>query len=171
MKKIAKWIILFLLIVLNLLFLDGKKEGLSQSREKTHKPEMIKRDPFALPSGVRLRSQGDTPQEVKSNPTPSISKEILPQETVSKEVPLKLKAILITDSIRLATINQTIVQEGDFVQEEKISEIHSDRVILVKGGKTRTLLLDQSPVKLVVEQPSFSPFPLKREVEEIGGIR
>lgn len=158
MKKLVKWVMVFLWIVLNLFFLDGGKESLSQSQEKFHRPEMIKRDPFALPSGVRPRSQGETSREVKPNPIQSISKETLPQEPLIRETPLKLKAILITDSLRLATINQTIVQEGDFIQEEKISEIHSDRVILIKGGKTRTLFLDQSPVKLKVEQPSSSFF-------------
>ncbi len=154
MKAFFKWGMIYLLIGMNLLFLKGNKEALSQTRGKILSKESIRRDPFALPSGVRPRSQGETPREVRSTPTPSIKKEVPSEETLPAENPLKLKALLISDSIRLATIGQTIVQEGDFIGGEKVLEIRSDGVILIKEGKTRTLRLEQSPVKLKVEEPS-----------------
>jgi hypothetical protein len=68
------------------------------------------------------------------------------------ETPLKLKAILISDHIRLASIDRSIVTVGDLVNDEKVLEIRPDRVILGKEGKKRTLVLDQSPIKLTVEE-------------------
>jgi len=45
-----------------------------------------------------------------------------------------------------------IVSIGDSIRDEKVVEIKPDRVILEKGGKKRTILLDQSPLKLTVEE-------------------
>jgi type II secretory pathway component PulC len=67
------------------------------------------------------------------------------------ESSLKLKAVLISDRIQLASIDRSIVTVGDLVNGEKVLEIRSDRVILEKEGKKRTILLDQSPVKITVE--------------------
>ena len=66
--------------------------------------------------------------------------------------PLKVKAILISDRIRLALIDRHIVTVGDSIQDEKVLEIKTDRVILGKGDQKRTLLLSQSPVLLTVEE-------------------
>jgi len=104
-----------------------------------------RRDPFFLPSGVRLLSKEISVQENKK--IPQATEEVKPIE-----VPLKLKAILIGDHVRLASIDRSIVSIGDFINGEKVLEIRSDRVILEKEGKKRTLVLDQSPIKLTVEE-------------------
>ena len=103
-----------------------------------------RKDPFSLPSGVRLLSKESPVQEDKRLQPIA---EIKPVET-----PLKLKAILISDHIRLASIDRSIVTVGDLINDEKVLEIRPDRVILGKEGKKRTLLLDQSPIKLTVEE-------------------
>ncbi len=98
------------------------------------------RDPFALPPGARLLSKEKTTsgtQEVSS-------KNISPPS-------LKISAILISDRVRLASIDRHIVTVGDSIHDEKVLEIKNDRVILGKGDKTRILLLSQSPVQLTVE--------------------
>jgi hypothetical protein len=64
---------------------------------------------------------------------------------------LKVKAILISDRIRLASVDRYIVTVGDSIRDEKILEIRDDRVILGKGNNIRTLLLYQSPVQITVE--------------------
>jgi len=101
----------------------------------------IRRDPFALPLGVRLLSKGDTT---------SGTQEVSPTDISSPS--LKVNAILISDRIRLASIGQHIVTVGDSIHDEKILEIKNDRVILGKGDKKRTLLLSQSPVQVKVEE-------------------
>jgi hypothetical protein len=105
------------------------------------------RDPFLLPSGVRLISKMDTTLGTKETLIKMGSKqnEILPS-------PLKVKAILISDRIRLALIDRHIVKVGDPIQDEKVLEIKTDRIILGKGDQKRTLLLSQSPVLLTVEE-------------------
>ncbi len=109
-----------------------------------------RKDPFSLPSGVRLLSQ-EVPVAQADKKLASIP-EIKPAEIKPVEVPLKLKAILITDHIRLASIDRSIVSIGDFINGEKVLEIRPDRVVLEKEGKKRTLVLDQSPIKLTVEE-------------------
>ena len=105
------------------------------------------RDPFLLPAGVRLLSKIDTASGTKGIPSKTEGKpdDMLPS-------PLKVKAILISDHVRLALIDRHIVTVGDSIQDEKVLEIKTDRVILGKGDQKRTLLLSQSPVLLNVEE-------------------
>ena len=102
------------------------------------------RDPFVLPPGIHLLSKSDTNSVAKGG---SSTTEIKPMD-----IPLKVNAILISDRIRLASIDQHIVTVGDSIHDEKILEIKNDQVILGKGDKKRTLLLSQSPVRLTVEE-------------------
>ena len=105
------------------------------------------RDPFLLPSGVRLLSKIDTASGAKGIPSKTEGKpnDILPS-------PLKVKTILISDHVRLALIDRHIVKVGDSIHDEKVLEIRTDRVILGKGDQKRTLLLSQSPVLLTIEE-------------------
>ncbi|MCJ7704806.1 MAG: hypothetical protein MUO28_04615 [Desulfobacterales bacterium] len=118
----------------------------AQLKKKPSLFQETRKDPFSLPSGIRLPSKEISAQEDKK-----IAVTVTP-EVKPAEVPLKLKAILISDHIRLASIDRSIVTVGDLVNDEKVLEIRSDRVILEKEGKKRTLLLDQSPIKLTVEE-------------------
>ena len=104
------------------------------------------RDPFLLPQGVRLLSKGDAALVTKGTLPVVETKpiDILP--------PLTVKAILMSDHVRLASINRHIVTIGDSIGDEKVLEIEPDRVVLGKGDKRRTLLLSQSPVRLTVEE-------------------
>ena len=115
--------------------------GISISRES-------RRDPFVLPPGIRLLSKEDTNASAKE---PASSQTIPKTEIKSTSVPLKVTAILVRDHIRLASIDGYIAAVGDFIHDEKILEIKSDRVVMGKGDKKRTLLLSQSPVQLTVE--------------------
>ncbi len=122
------------------------------------------RDPFSLPSGIRLLSKVDTALGTKG---------ILPKtDTKPNDIllsPLKVKAILISDHVRLALIDRHIVTVGDSIQDEKVLEIKTDRVILGKGYQKRTLLLSQSPVPLTVEEsPSTIALPHTGERQKGG---
>jgi len=165
MKTDFKWILIFTLCA-GILLLRG--ESFSQTLRKPV-IEKGKRDPFALPYGVHPRSR-ESIQGVKPKPaTPSIPEESSPKIEL-KEAPLELKAVLISDSLRLATINQFIVQEGDMILGERVSEIRPDKVILTKGDQKRTLYLDQSPVKLITEETPILP-SIKRGNGERGGTK
>lgn len=118
-----------------------------QSKGRTILSQGSGRDPFLLPSGVRLLSNIDTVWGIKGIPSKTEGKpnDMLPP-------PLRVKAILIGDHVRLALINRHIVTVGDLIHDEKVLEIKMDRVILGKGDQKKTLLLSQSPVLLTVEE-------------------
>jgi hypothetical protein len=104
------------------------------------------RDPFLLPQGVRLLSKSDAALVTKG------ALPALETKPVDIPPPLTVKAILMSDHVRLASIDRYIVTVGDFIGDEKILEIEPDRVVLGKGDKRRTLLLSQSPIRLTVEE-------------------
>jgi len=118
-----------------------------QNKGKMVLSQETNRDPFLLPSGVHLLSNKETTIGTKGIPSKlvGIPNEVLPS-------PLKVKAILISDRIRLALIDRHIVTVGDSIQDEKVLEIKKDQVILGKRDQKRTLLLSQSPVLLTVEE-------------------
>jgi len=136
-----------------------------QSKEKVPLTRESGRDPFLLPEGVRLLSKIDAASGAKGIPSKTEGKpnDILPP-------PLKVKAILISDHVRLALIDRHILTVGDLIHDERVLEIKTDRVILGKGDKKRTLLLSQSPVLLTVEErtPPTLTLPHKGGGEEGG---
>jgi len=122
-------------------------EVCGQSQRRMVMSQESGKDPFLLPSGVRLLSKIDTASGAKGIPSKTEGKpnDILPS-------PLKVKTILISDHVRLALIDRHIVKVGDSIHDEKVLEIRTDRVILGKGDQKRTLLLSQSPVLLTIEE-------------------
>lgn len=112
-----------------------------QSKEKMGSLQTFRRDPFLLPSGVRPLSKNEPTSGKFENKPANIS-----------PLPLKIKAILISDHIRLASIDRYIVTVGDSIYDEKVLEIKADQVVLGKGDKKRAIFLDQSPIKLTVEK-------------------
>lgn len=136
-------------LLLTMTFLLEIREVHAQLKKKPALSQEMRKDPFSMPPGVRLLSK-ETP--VKEEKTIQPIAVVKPNEIKPAETPLTLKAILISDHVRLASIDRSIVTVGDTVNGEKILEIRPDRVILEKEGKKRTVLLDQSPVKLAVEE-------------------
>ena len=115
-----------------------------QSKERIILSHESGRDPFLLPPGVHLLSKIGTALGVRGGPSGMDNR---PSET-----PMKVKAILISDRVRLALIDRHIITVGDSIRGEKVLEIKTDRVTLGKGDQKRTLLLSQSPVLLTVEE-------------------
>ena len=119
------------------------EESLSQKKSQGTRP----RNPFLLPWGIYLLSKeggGSDHKEKAAGPQAKL------QETDIS--PLKVRAILITKKIRLATIGSHIVAVGVELDGETILEIKKDRVILGKGDRKRTLRLHQSPLQLTIEE-------------------
>jgi len=100
------------------------------------------RDPFLLPPGVHHLSA--VPQDLS-----------LKRDEKPRDIPLpslEVKAILISDRLRLASIDRQIVTVGDLIGDERVLDIQKDRVIMGKGDKKRSLLLKQSPVRITPEE-------------------
>lgn len=122
-----------------------RKDEESPSRKKSQGTRL--RNPFFLPPGVHVLSKegaGFVRKEKGKGPEAKLEE--------IETSPLKVRAILISDQIRLATIGSHIVAVGDKLNGETILEIKNDRVILGKGDRKRTLHLHQSPVQLTVEE-------------------
>jgi hypothetical protein len=129
----------------------GTKEIIQKDEETSPQKEPAdtrSRNPFLLPWGVSLLSKerAGSPHREKA-----IVKDAKLEERETS--PFKVRAILISDQIRLATIGSQIVAVGDEINGEKILEIKKDQVILGKGDKKRTLHLQQSPLRLTIEAP------------------
>ena len=135
-----------------------------QTKGKMVSSQKTGRDPFLLPPGVYLLSNKEATTRTKGVPSKSAKN---PGDGVPS--PLKVKAILISDRIRLALIDRHIVTVGDSIQGEEVLEIKKDRVILGKREQKRTLLLSQSPVLLTVEEiPPSLTLPHKEGGKEGG---
>jgi hypothetical protein len=104
-------------------------------------------DPFSLPQGVHPRSGGGPGTPAKDlSPKPNVK---------FREIPppfLEVKAILVSDHLRLAFIDHQILSVGDFILDERVLDIQTDQVVLGKGDKKRRLFLKQSPVRLTIEE-------------------
>ncbi len=137
--------------------------GQSAPKKLSSKPEK-ERDPFGLPPGVKLLAPGMEEREKKEKEKKGEEKKVnqgkiimeLPaqvtQEPETHFPPLKLKAILISEQLRLAAIEDRLVTEGTTIGQEEVLEIKPDRVILGRGAKRRTIYLPQSSVPLMVEE-------------------
>jgi len=133
-----------------------QKDEESPSQKKSEETRL--RNPFLLPPGVYLLSKegaGPVRKEKAIGPDAKL------EETETS--PFKVRAILIGDQIRLATIGPHIVAVGDKINDETILEIKNDRVVLGKGDRKRTLHLHQSPFHLTTEAPPPLPAPTRRE--------
>ena len=107
-------------------------------------PHESTRDPFLFPPGIYPLSKTD---RVLSSRRTSLK-----SETKPADLSWRLTAILISDHVRLASIDRYILTVGDFIYGERVLEIQSDRVILGKGANRRTLLLSQNSLRLKVEE-------------------
>ncbi len=83
-------------------------------------------------------------EEVKALPSQ-------PPQQQEQRPPLKLEMIFMADAQRVAILSGQFVKEGDKVGEEVVVRIDSDKVILQKNGKRRTIKLD----------PFLSPFQMQ----------
>ena len=146
-------VVLILMIVLSLDAAVPKAETKEMLQEDEESPSHKKpvdtrsRNPFLLPWGVNLLSKeggGSVLKETTTGPGAKLEEIEMP--------PLKVRAILISDQIRLATIGSQIVAVGDKLDGETILDIKKDHVILGKGDRKRTLHLQQSPLRLTIEE-------------------
>lgn len=122
-----------------------RKDEESPSRNKAEGTRV--RNPFLLPPGVYLLSKEGT-GSVRKERTAGPDTKLEETETSA----FKVRAILISEQIRLATIGSHIVAVGDKLNDDTILEIKKDRVILGKGDNKRTLHLRQSPVQMTIEE-------------------
>jgi hypothetical protein len=130
---------------------ESKKERIHPLQQEKL-GERRKRNPFFLPPGVYPLSKGSASSVSKERREKSDTKFSDTEFAETSPLPLTVKAILISDHIRLASIGEHIVAERDKINDERVLEIKNDRIILGKGDKRRTLLLHQSPMKLTVEE-------------------
>jgi len=119
---------------------QGKKEGDKPVEEPV--PDTWGRDPFALPGWVEEQEKGEIP----------------PVKAVQQKGPrtgdkpqYKLSTILITESSRLAVINDKVYAVGDKIGGEEISKITLDHIVLTDNSQERVLRVPQPQTEVTVE--------------------
>ena len=164
-KTIFITLILFIVLILMGITSFNSSSAQDETTEMPRKNELSQspkssklRNPFLFPPGIYSLSKegvGSVRKEKATGPDAKLEE--------IETSPFKVRAILISDQIRLATIGSHIVAVGDKLNGETILEIKNDRVILGKGDRKRTLHLHQSPVQLTIEAPPPSPSPTRGE--------
>jgi hypothetical protein len=102
------------------------REELTQWRQRHE--SAWRRDPFLTAQEEQaLLAPKAAPVTPKQAPAP------LPSYT--------LKAVLISDGEKVATLNSSVVSEGEQIGEERVLEIRPDRVVLERAGQRRTISL------------------------------
>lgn len=98
------------------------------------------RDPFFTAEEEQaLRAPKVASAPVQRAPAP------LPSYTV--------KAVVISDSAKVATIDGRLVSEGEMLGEERVVEIQPDGVILERAGQRRRIEIAGGAVRLIEVEP------------------
>ena len=100
------------------------------------------RDPFALPGWVEEQEKRQT------KPVKAVRKK-RPQPGDKPQY--KLSTILITESSRLAVINDRVYAVGDRIGGEEISKITLDHIVLTDNSEERVLRVPQPQTEVTVE--------------------
>ena len=117
-----------------------KKEGDKPVEESV--PDTWGRDPFALPRWVEIQEKDESRSAEATRPIRKSSKG-KPQ--------YKLSTILITESSRLAVINDKVYAVGDKIGGEEISKITLDHIVLTDNSEERVLMVPQPQTQVTVE--------------------
>lgn len=110
--------------------------------QEDYKFVTLKRRPFNNGWGRNPFYRPGEEKDMKSSLQPLRPR---PSPPVQEEEPLphlKLEMILEADGTKRALLDGQFVREGDRIGEEIVTKIGSDRVMLKKNGKQRTIRLD-----------------------------
>jgi hypothetical protein len=119
---------------------QGKKEGEKDVVEPV--PDTWGRDPFTLPGWVEEQKKGET------SPVKAVRKK---RPSTGDKPQYKLSTILITESSRLAVINDKVYAVGDKIGGEEISKITLDHIVLTDNSQERVLRVPQPQTEVIVE--------------------
>lgn len=119
---------------------QGKKDE-GKSVEETV-PETWGRDPFALPGWVEIQEKDESRTAKTTGPI---------RKSSGGKPHYKLSTILITESSRLAVINDKVYAVGDRIGDEEISKITLDHIVLTDNSKERVLRVPQPETQVTVE--------------------
>ena len=119
---------------------QGKKDEVKPVEEPVR--ETWGRDPFALPRWVEERERREA-QQVKAVQQRRPRTGDKPRYTLS--------AILVTESSRLAVINDKVYAVGDRIGGEEISKITLDHIVLTDNSEERVLRVPQPQTEVIVE--------------------
>lgn len=121
--------------------LKSEDEG-TFAKEQRSKMLAMGRNPFLYPEDIDpyIKSK----KNIKGEKQPLESKDNESAEEEETLLNIKVSAILISGKGKVATINQPpfVLAVGDWVQNEQVLDIKSDRIILGKNGIKREIFLE-----------------------------
>ena len=118
----------------------GKKQEDKNVEEPV--PDIWGRDPFALPRWVEIQEEDRTRSATTTRPR---------RQRARDRPQYKVSTVLITDSSRLAVIDDRVYAEGDSIGDEEISEITLDHIVLTDNSRERVLRVSQPQTQVTVE--------------------
>lgn len=93
-----------------------------------------------------------TAQEEQALRAPKVAS--APVQRASAPLPsYTVKAVVISDSAKVATIDGQLVSEGEMLGEERVVEIQPDGVILERAGQRRRIEIAGGAVRLIEVEP------------------
>jgi hypothetical protein len=93
-----------------------------------------------------------TAQEEQALRAPKVAS--APVQRASAPLPsYTVKAVVISDSAKVATIDGRLVSEGEMLGEERVVEIQPDGVILERAGQRRRIEIAGGAVRLIEVEP------------------
>ncbi len=93
-----------------------------------------------------------TAQEEQALRAPKVAS--APVQRASAPLPsYTVKAVIISDSAKVATIDGRLVSEGEMLGEERVVEIQPDGVILERAGQRRRIEIAGGAVRLIEVEP------------------
>ena len=119
---------------------QGKKEGDKTKEELV--AETWGRNPFGSAAWVEEQEKGKIP------PIKAVRKK---RPRTGDKPQYKLSTILITESSRLAVINDKVYAVGDKIGGEEISKITLDHIVLTDNSQERVLRVPQPQTQVTVE--------------------
>jgi len=110
--------------------------------QEDYKYVTLKREPFDKGWGRNPFFRPGEEKKTKPSPQPLTPPPSPPVRQEKPLPPLKLEMILTADGIKRALLDGHLVKEGDRIGGEIVGKIGSDRVMLKRNGKQRTIRLD-----------------------------
>ena len=116
----------------------------------TRSPKKARGDSWGRNPFLTLVEEAMLARGIKSKTEMEAEKQS-PTISLSPAAIFRLEAIIITDSRKIAIINNKSVTEGDWVEGERVMKILPHEVVLQKGNAQRRVMVETPAIPLIIK--------------------